>query len=213
VFAVFLFLTYYLQQGRGYTPIRTGVALRPLSGAVMLSAIIATTKLRMRFGPRADGRRDAARRRRDALPDPADRGRKRPPASCAHQARHPTLIRLGVGLGLVFSTSINSATLGVQPADAGVASGSVSAAQQIGGSLDTALLSTIAASAVTTYIATAHAHPTRLLLANAAVRGDTRGFAWAAAIFAAGAVIAAALFERGTKALRIAADAALATAH
>lgn len=52
--------------------------------------------------------------------------------------------------------------------------------------------------------------PTRLLLAHAAVRGDTTAFAWAAAIFAGGAVIAAALFERGTKALRIEADAASA---
>jgi hypothetical protein len=45
------------------------------------------------------------------------------------------------------------------------------------------------------------------------VHGDTTAFAWAAAIFAAGAVIAAALYERGTKALRINGAAAPATAH
>ena len=51
-FAVFLFLTYYLQQIRGYTPIRTGIAFLPISAAVMLAAIIATNKLRPRVGPR-----------------------------------------------------------------------------------------------------------------------------------------------------------------
>ena len=76
----------------------------------------------------------------------------------------------------------------------------------------TALLSTIAASALTNYITSAHTHPTRLLLAHAALHGDTTAFAWAAVIFAAGAVIAATLFEHGTKALGIKATAAPATA-
>ena len=90
----------------------------------------------------------------------------------------PALIMLGIGLGLVFSTSINSAPLGVEPADAGVASASVSAAQQIGGSLGTALLSTIAASALSSYITSAHAHLSGLLFTHAgctATRRPLRG--------------------------------------
>jgi hypothetical protein len=122
-------------------------------------------------------------------------------------------VMLGVGYGLVISTSINSATLGVRPADAGVASATVSASQQIGGSLGTALLSTIATSAITSYITGAHTHPTRLLIAHAAVHGDTTAFAGVAALFALGAAIAASLYERGTKALRIDAAAAPASAH
>ena len=146
VFAVFLFLIYYLQQGRGYTPIRTGVAFLPMSAAVMLSAMIATNKLRPRLGPRplavtgmllgAGGMLYLTRLT---------------VASSYATDILPALIILGIGLGLVFSTSINSATLGVRPADAGVASATVSASQQIGGSLGTALLSTIAASALTSY--------------------------------------------------------------
>jgi hypothetical protein len=89
----------------------------------------------------------------------------------------------------------------------------VSASQQIGGSLGTSLLSTIAASALTNYIASAQTHPTPVLLAHAALHGDTTAFAWAAAIFAAGALIAAGLFEHGTKALRVEAMAAPAPAH
>jgi EmrB/QacA subfamily drug resistance transporter len=208
VFAVFLFLTYYLQQIRGYSPILTGVAFLPLSAAIMVSAVVATTKLRMRTGPRplmvagmllAGG--GMLYLTRLSL------------ASSYLGGILPALIMSGVGLGLVFSTSINSATLGVQPADAGVASATVSASQQIGGSLGTALLSTIAASAITSYITSSGANPSRALLAHAAVHGDTTAFAWAAAIFAAGAVIAAVLFERGTRALRIDATAAPATAH
>jgi hypothetical protein len=125
VFAVFLFLTYYLQQGRGYSPVATGLAFLPMTAAVMLSAAVATNKLRPRF----------------------------------------------------------------------------------------ALLSTLATAALTSYITSAHAHPTQLLLAHAAVHGYVTAFAWAAAIFAIGAVITGALFERGTKALEIEPAAAPALAH
>jgi Na+/melibiose symporter-like transporter len=174
----------------------------------MVSAIIATTKLRARVGPRplmvagmllASG--GMLYLTRLTL------------TSSYLTDILPALILNGMGLGLVFSTSINSATLGVQPADAGVASASVSASQQIGGSLGTALLSTIAASALSGYITTAHARPTGLLLAHAAVHGDTIAFVWAAALFLVGAAIAASLFERGTEALRIEASAAPATAR
>ena len=113
----------------------------------------------------------------------------------------------------MISTSINSATLGVKAADAGVASATVSASQQIGGSLGTALLSTIAASALANYITSAHTHPTSTLIAHAQVHGYTTAFALAAAIFAVGAVIAAALFERGTRALTVDTSIAAATAH
>jgi MFS family permease len=69
------------------------------------------------------------------------------------------------------------------------------------------------AGALTNYIAGGSAHPTRLLLAQAALHGDAIAFARAAAIFAAGALIAAGLFEHGTKALGIEATAAPAPAH
>ena len=210
VFAVFLFLTYYLQQGRGYSPVATGIAFLPMTAAVMISAIVATTKLRARFGPRplivtgmalgATGMLYLTRLGID---------------SSYATAILPALVAIGVGLGLAMSSAMNSATLGVRPADAGVASATVSASQQVGGSLGTALLSTVATSALTSYVLSAHAHPTRLLLAHAAVHGDTTAFAWAAAIFAIGAIITGALFERGTKALEVEIEpgAAPALAH
>jgi EmrB/QacA subfamily drug resistance transporter len=208
VFGVFLFLTYYLQQTRGYSPVATGIAFLPMTAAVMVSAAVATNKLRARFGPRplvvtgmalgAAGMLYLSRLGVD---------------STYASAILPALIAIGVGLGLSMASAMNSATLGVQAADAGVASATVSASQQIGGSLGTALLSTIATSALSTYITGAHAHVSQTLLAHAAVHADTTAFVWAAAIFAVGAVIAGSLFERGTKALEVEPGMAPALAH
>ena len=208
ILSLLLFLTYYLQQVRGYSPITTGVAFLPMAASVMIAAMIATNKLRPRFGPRplvvagmllgAGGMLYLTRLG---------------VASSYATGILPALVMLGIGYGLVISSSINSATLGVRPADAGVASATVSASQQIGGSLGTALLSTIATSAVTSYITGAHTHPTKSLIAHAAVHGDTTAFAWAAVMFGLGAVIAAALFDRGTRALTVDATAAPATAQ
>jgi len=99
-------------------------------------------------------------------------------------------------MGLVFSSAMATATFGVQPSDAGVASAMVNTMQQIGGSIGTALLSTLAASAVTSELATAAARPDAAALAHAAVHGYTTAFWWAAGIFAAGAVICSALLTK-----------------
>jgi hypothetical protein len=66
---------------------------------------------------------------------------------------------------------------------------------------------------VTGFITSAHTHPTRMLLAHAALHGDTTAFAWAAAMFAVGAIVSAGLFQRGTKALGLEAGPAPAVAH
>jgi hypothetical protein len=71
----------------------------------------------------------------------------------------------------------------------------------------------VATSAVSSFITSAHTLPTRALFAHAAVHGDTTAFAWAAAMFAIGAVISTALFQRGTRALELEAGAAPAVAH
>jgi EmrB/QacA subfamily drug resistance transporter len=208
VFGVFLFLTYYLQQNRGYTPVATGIAFLPMTAAVMISAAVATNKLRARFGPRplvvtgmVLGATGMLYLTRLGV------------TSSYVTAILPALVAIGVGLGLSMASAMNSATLGVAPADAGVASATVSASQQIGGSLGTALLSTIATSALTSYIAGAHGHISQALITHAAVHADTTAFTWAAAIFAIGTVMAGSLFERGTKALEVEPGMAPALAH
>jgi hypothetical protein len=107
----------------------------------------------------------------------------------------PGLILVGAGIGLVFPPATNIATLGVNAADAGVASALVNTAPQVGGSIGTALLSTLAASATSSYLA--GKQPTANLLTHAAVHGYTTAFWWSAGIFAAGALITG-LLVRGT---------------
>jgi EmrB/QacA subfamily drug resistance transporter len=191
IFAVFLFLTYYLQQTRGYSPVSTGLAFLPMTALIMFSAAVATTKLRGRVGPRPlvvvgmllGGTGMLLLTRLGVH------------ASYAADIL-PSLLIIGLGLGLVMSTAMNNATLGVEHSDAGVASATVNASQQIGGSIGTALLSTITASAISSFVAGAGAPPSKALLAQAAVHGYTTAFAWAAGIFAIGAVVAAVLFDR-----------------
>ena len=100
----------------------------------------------------------------------------------------PLLVE-GIGIGLTMATAMNTATLGVKAGDAGVASAVVNTGQQIGGSIGTALLSTLAASAATSVIAHGPA--------AAAVHGYTTAFWWAAAIFAIGAVLCGLLLRGG----------------
>jgi hypothetical protein len=99
----------------------------------------------------------------------------------------PGLVLLGVGLGLVFAPAFSTATVGVANSDAGVASAMVNTSQQVGGSVGTALLSTLAGSAVTSYAAEHGA--SQAAVTAAAVHGYTTAFWWSAAIFAAGAIL------------------------
>jgi EmrB/QacA subfamily drug resistance transporter len=188
IFAVILFLTYYMQQSRAFSPITTGLAFLPMTATIMIAAILGLTKLQERFGPRP---LIAAGMTLGALG-----------MLCLTELRVnssyagnilPALVLIGAGLGLVFSTSISNATLGVEPDDAGVASATVNASQQVGGSLGTALLSAIAASATAHYLAGAHRVPD--LIAPATVHGYAVGFSWAAGIFAVSAVVCATLFS------------------
>jgi Na+/melibiose symporter-like transporter len=47
-----LFLTYYLQQTLGYSPLVTGFAFLPMSGGLIVMANLATIVLMPRFGPK-----------------------------------------------------------------------------------------------------------------------------------------------------------------
>jgi EmrB/QacA subfamily drug resistance transporter len=190
MFGAFLFLTYYLQQNLGYSPIMTGVAFLPMTLTVMASATIVNTKLASRFGPRPLVTLGMALGA-GAMVYLTGIGIH---ASYATDVL-PTLVALGVGLGLVFAPAMNTGTLGVEPHDAGVASATVNTSQQVGGAIGTALLSTLATSATTSYLA--GARPSAAMIAHATVHGYTTAFGWSAALFALGAVLAAVVFRPG----------------
>jgi hypothetical protein len=100
----------------------------------------------------------------------------------------PALVVMGLGFGMIFSPAINTATAGVARRDSGVASALVNTMQQVGGSIGTAALSTVALTATTGYLAAHHAG--RLAPATAAVHGYTVAFAVSAALFGIGALVA-----------------------
>ena len=98
----------------------------------------------------------------------------------------PALVALGLGFGMIFSPAINTATAGVARRDSGVASALVNTMQQVGGSIGTAALSTVALTATATYLTAHHAGP--LAPATAAVHGYIVAFAVSAALFGVGAL-------------------------
>jgi Major Facilitator Superfamily len=186
IFGVFLFLTYYMQQTLGFSPIKTGLAFLPMTVAIVLSATTSSTRLLPRIGPRpliGGGMLTGA------LGMLALTGVGVHTAYATHVL--PGLLIMGVGMGFVFSSALATATFGVEPSDAGVASAMVNTMQQVGGSIGTALLSTLAATAVTSDLAGLAPDPA--LLASAAVHGYTTAFWWSAAIFAGGALLCTAL--------------------
>jgi len=124
-----------LQQTRGFSPITTGLAFLPMTATIMTAAILGLTRLQQRFGPRA---LIAAGMTLGALGTLHLTQIRVGSSYAAHIL--PALIVLGAGLGLVFSTSIANATLGVEPSEAGVAAATVNASQRVGGSLGVALL-------------------------------------------------------------------------
>ena len=190
LFGAAFVLTFYVQQTLGYSPVETGLAFLPQVAAIMATGPASSALLLPRTGPRplvtagmvlaAAGMVILTQLHVDST-----------------YAEHvlPGLVVTGLGLGLVIAPAINTATLGVAPADAGVASATVNTMQQIGGSLGTALLSTLAASATGHYLA--GRQQTADVVAHATVHGYADAFWWAAAFFATGAVVCGLLLRGG----------------
>ena len=196
MFATFLFMTYYLQQTLGYSPVVTGFAFLPIVGGIAVAANLSTIVLMPRFGPKplvATGMLVGA----GAMVWFAQLGTH---TAYATGILGP-IIMTGAGLGMVIAPSINTGTFGVAPQDAGVASATVTVGQQLGASVGTSLLNTIFASAVTAYI-TANIASARLigrpaLIALGLAHGYDTAFWWTAGILTGGAIIAAILFRPG----------------
>jgi hypothetical protein len=193
VFGLFLFLTYYLQRTLGFSPVKTGFAFLPMVIALMISAQLATIVLLPRIGPKVPvvlGLVSGAIGLIWLTTIKID----------SSYASHvmPQVILVGIGMGLVFAPAMNVATAGVHITDAGVASAMVNTMQQVGGSIGTALLSTVATSAGKDYVK--GKLPTPDLFANAAIHSYTAAFWWSAGIFFAGAIVCAFLLRNGTHA-------------
>ena len=196
LFGTFFFLTYYLQQTLGYSPLVTGLAFLPISAGSAITSNVATIVLMPRVGPRplvASGMLIAA----GAMAWLAQLG---PHTGYAAGVLGPCIIA-AVGMGLVIAPSISTGTFGVAPQDAGVASATVNVGQQLGASIGTSLLNTLFTAAVASYLAANLAsaqHIGRQAVAGLALaHGYDTAFWWIAGIFAGGAVVCGALLRNG----------------
>ncbi|WP_371934677.1 MFS transporter [Streptomyces sp. KL118A] len=190
MFGVFLFLTYYLQQILQYTPVKTGAAFLPMVAVMVVASVVTTNNLVPKVGakpivPLGMGLSAAGMAWLTALDVHS--------GYAAHVL--PPLLVAGLGLGLIFAPAMSMATAGVAAHDAGVASAMVNTSQQVGGSIGTALLNTLATTAASNYLV--GRQPTPEVQAQAAMQSYSTAYWWSALFFAIGLVVTVVLYRRG----------------
>ena len=190
IFGVFLFLTYYLQGTLGFSPVKTGIAFLPLVAALAATAQVSNRILLPRFGPKPIVPIGL-------LVSAAALFGLHLVGLHSSYVSHvlPYLLVLGVGFGLSVAPAFSTGTLGLAPQDAGVGSATLNTAQQVGGSIGTSLLNTLAAGAATSYLV--GRAPTPANLQAALLHSYTTAFLWSSLIFVAGAVVAGLVLQRG----------------
>ena len=207
IFATFLFLTYYLQVIKRESPLSTGLLFLPMIGCILISSNLSSIVGLARLGPRvliAAGMLLGAGGMAYLTQVTVTSGYA--------SAVLPALLILGLGFGMIFAPAINTATFGVARRDSGVASALVNTMQQVGGSIGTSALSTIALSTAASYLITHHTSP--LAPAIAATHGYTVAFSVSAALLGLGFILAIVLLpsKRRLTELRNAATTAPAAA-
>jgi EmrB/QacA subfamily drug resistance transporter len=181
LFAMFFFLTLYMQNVQGWGALRTGLSYLPFSFAVLVASGVVTTMTR-RFS------------RRPFLVAGllvATAGmwlmRGFGPGDSYVAEMVPVLMLTGTGLGLLFAPLIEAATESAREHDSGMASALATTSQQVGAAVGIAILVTVAT----------HRTDERLAAGVAPAQAYTDGFSAAftvsALILATAAVLAAAI--------------------
>jgi len=186
IFATFLFLTFYMQDVQGWSPLKSGFAFLPFPIGIIISATIASKTL-PRLGPRplavlgfalgTLGLLSLTQLHADS-------------SYITHLV--PAMLLISLGMGQVFVSMSSTALIGVPQHDAGVASAMVNTMQQVGGSLGVAFLNTIATTA-TVHYALSHGGSSKA----AVTHGFTTAFAYSAAVFALATIVVALLVRAG----------------
>ncbi|MFE5034330.1 MFS transporter [Streptomyces sp. NPDC056683] len=147
MFGSFLFLTYYLQVVKGYSPIKSGLSFLPMVAGMM----VGSTQIGTRLVTRVPARFLIGPGFLVAMTGMLLLTRLEIGSSYASTVL-PALVLLGLGMGTTFNPAMSLPTLGIEPRDAGVASAMINTSQQVGGAIGTALLNTIATSVTTSYV-------------------------------------------------------------
>ena len=182
IFSMFLFLGIYFQVILQYTPLRSGFAFLPFTGGIVVCAGIASTLL-PKIGPKplmipgllisASGLLYLS---------------QATPTSDYLTHIVPALVLISSGMAFVFIPLMTTALHGVSHHDTGVASAMINTSQQIGGSLGTALLNTVAATATTNYVAS-HMELGEAVQVFGLVHGFNAAYKVGASLLVVGAVL------------------------
>jgi EmrB/QacA subfamily drug resistance transporter len=202
LFGMFLLLTYYMQGTLHYSALKCGIAFLPFSAGIVVSATVAA-QLLPRVGPRVLMVIGTVM---------ATVGLVLFTQLGVHSgyASHllPGMLVISLGMGLVFVPLTSTALIGVDERDSGVASALVNTTQQVGGSLGTALLNTVAATATANYLVS---HKGSAAQAASLVHGYTEAFTISAVLLGVGAV-AALVLVRANRSDVVATETATETA-
>ncbi len=200
LFGMYFFMSLYLQQVDGYSPLRAGLAFLPAGLSTMAGAIVGT-RLVTRLG---------ARRQLVLGPALSAAGLvwiSQLSAGDGYLAHMLVpLMLFGFGLGLSFVPMTVAATADIPPHQAGLASGLINTTRQIGGALGLAIMATVAAGA-----STAAAGYDRAFVMSAVAIGVGAGLALLlpSRAAAAGQAGGAAVGESAAKTIRLAEPASV----
>jgi len=192
VFSMFFFLTQFLQNVLGWSPIATGLGFLPMTAGIVVAAS-ASSRLVGRIGIRPP-----------LLVGPAGiviglAGLTRLRVTSGYLDLIGPLVVIALGLGLSFVPLALTAVSGVQANETGLASALLSTTQQVGGALGLAVLATIAISSAKSRLAglaaAAHGHEGPRAIAIATTHGYTSAFEVATCIALIGVVLSIAVIR------------------
>jgi EmrB/QacA subfamily drug resistance transporter len=185
LFSMFFFISLYLQEVLGFSPIKTGISYLPLAVGIIISAgLVSQIVNRLGFKtPLIAGLIMIA----GALYWFSKV--RAPGGSYAADVLGPSILA-AVGLGFAFVPVTIAAVTGTEPREAGLASGLINTSQQVGGALGLASLATVANSRTQDVIASG-VHSTTIALTD----GFERAFLVGSGFAVLGAILAAVLIS------------------
>ncbi|MEA2429463.1 MAG: hypothetical protein QOF37_3091, partial [Thermoleophilaceae bacterium] len=187
LFSMFFFVSLYMQRVLGYSPLKAGLSYLPLAVTIIISAGIASQlATRLGFKPVLVGGMLLVAIGLLLFSNISPHG-----TFLADIL--PASVVAAAGLGFAFVPITIASQTGVRPEDAGLASGLINTAQQIGGALGLAVLSTIATSRTSDVLAAAHGSPAAM--PNALTQGFQSAFTAGAVFAVAGVVLALVLLR------------------
>jgi len=190
MFAMFFFASLYVQDVMHYSPLRAGLAFLPVTAAIIAGAGLSQQLIR-RMGVRAVAMVGMTLAATGLVV------LSRVPVDGTYLANLlPGLLTMALGMGLTFVPVTLIATTNVDPSDAGLASGLLNTAQQVGGALGLAVLATLAANRTSSVLGGLGHAPTQLDRVSALVGGFQLAFIVAAVLIASGVVAMGALVRR-----------------